>query len=196
MDSKDKIQKENRFGEHLQFWIGSIISSEESEEQKKLVSGRSWGYQYQVAIFGHYSTADSQQVERIGIAQVLLPPTAGSGAAGRLESVKLSAGDRVFGAFFGPDQTIPVILGIYTRTQYTVYGTGKFQPKTGFEGKLNNINDLLERQEFSGTLLPGTPQVVKKIKKGRGTTRVTPDTSQLKPDGSVQVFDKLSDDNK
>lgn len=195
MDSKDKIKKESYFGEGLKFWVGSILSPDESEVQEKLVSGRSWGFRYQVVIFGHYSFKDNEKVERTEIAQVLLPPTAGSGAAGRLESVKLSAGDRVFGAFFGPGETIPVILSIWTTTQYTIYGTGKFQPRTGFEGKLNDISDLLERQEFSGTNLPGTPQVRKDSNKGRGTKRTTPNTSNLKPSGTVGVFGKLSDSN-
>ena len=191
MDSKEKIKKESYFGENLNFWIGSIISPADSAVQEQLVSGGSWGYQYQVAIFGHYSIVDSERVDRVEIAQVLLPVTAGSGAAGRLESVKLSAGDRVFGAFFGPEETIPVIISLYTRTQYTVYGTGKFQPRTGFEGDMMVINDLLERQEFSGTKLPNTPRL---IKGGRSGKQI-PDTSNLGPSGSTQVFGQLSDDN-
>ena len=191
MNYETAFEKDNKFGKHVNFWLGSIISPADSAVQEQLVSGGSWGYQYQVAIFGHYSIVDSERVDRVEIAQVLLPPTAGSGAAGRLESVKLSAGDRVFGAFFGPNETIPVILSLYTRTQYTVYGTGKFQPRTGFEGDMMVINDLLERQEFSGTKLPSTPRL---IKGGRSGKQI-PDTSNLGPSGSTQVFGELSDDN-
>ena len=191
MSTKARIEKDNKFGKHVNFWLGSIISPADSAVQEQLVSGGSWGYQYQVAIFDHYSIVDSERVERVEIAQVLLPVTAGSGAAGRLESVKLSAGDRVFGAFFGPEETIPVIISLYTRTQYTVYGTGKFQPRTGFEGDMMVINDLLERQEFSGTKLPSTPRL---IKGGRSGKQI-PDTSNLGPSGSTQVFGQLSDDN-
>ena len=52
-------------------------------------------------------------------------------------------------------------------------------------------NDLLERQEFSGTKLPNTPRL---IKGGRSGKQI-PDTSNLGPSGSTQVFGELSDDN-
>ena len=147
-----KKNKNGFFGEGIEFWIGKIVPF---KEQRALVSGNSWGYRYKVRILGDYSNNDTVEDKDVFTAQVLVPPTAGTGGAGRTETVKLSQGDLVLGVFLGPDKTSPVILHAFIRSDQVKNGTGKFDPINGFTEEVKP--GLMEKQEFSQTSLPNTP---------------------------------------
>ena len=164
-----KKNKNGFFGEGIEFWIGKIVPF---KEQRALVSGNSWGYRYKVRILGDYSNNDTVEDKDVYTAQVLVPPTAGTGGAGRTETVKLSQGDLVLGVFLGPDKTSPVILHAFIRTNLVENGTGKFDPTSGLTQEVGP--GLMEKQEFSQTSLPNTPTLKKQANKGTGKGRKSP----------------------
>ena len=157
------------FGDGMQFWIGRIVPF---KEQRELVSGGSWGYRYKVRILGDYSNNDTVEDKDVYTAQVLLPPTSGTGAAGRTETIKLSQGDLVLGVFLGPDRTSPVILHSFVRTDQVKNGTGKFDPISAFTKEVPP--GWMEKQEFSQTSLPNTPTLKQQANKGGGKGRKSP----------------------
>ena len=85
----------------------------------------------------------------------LLPTTAGSGAAYKLRSVRISQGDMVYGVYGGDGPRI--IIGVFPRTRdsFARQGTGKFNTLSGFYGALTNTGIL--SGEFNEQLGPTTP---------------------------------------
>jgi len=164
-----KKNKDGFFEDGVEFWIGRIVPF---KEQQRLVSGDTWGYRYKVRILGDYSNNDTVEDKDVYTAQVLVPPTAGTGAAGRIETVKLSQGDLVIGVFLGPDRTSPVILSAFIRSDQVKFGDGKFDPISGFTEEVKP--GLLEKQEFSQTSLPNFPTLKEQANKGGGKGRKSP----------------------
>ena len=164
-----KKNKSGFFGDGVEFWIGRIVPF---KEQRALVSGDSWGYRYKVRILGDYSNNDTVEDKDVYTAQVLVPPTAGTGGAGRTETVKLSQGDLVLGVFLGPDKTSPAILHAFIRSDQVKPGTGKFDSISAFTEEVKA--GLMEKQEFSQTSLPNTPTLKKQANKGTGKGRKSP----------------------
>ena len=164
-----KKNKKGFFGDGIEFWIGRIVPF---KEQRALVSGDSWGYRYKVRLLGDYSNNDTVEDKDVYTAQVLVPPTAGTGGAGRTETVKLSQGDLVIGVFLGPDKTSPAILHAFIRSNLVKNGTGKFDPMSGLTEGVGP--GLMEKQEFSQTSLPNTPTLKKQASKGGGKGRKSP----------------------
>ena len=164
-----KKNKNGFFGDGVEFWIGRIVPF---KEQRALVSGDSWGYRYKVRILGDYSNNDTVEDKDVFTAQVLVPPTAGTGGAGRTETVKLSQGDLVIGVFLGPDKTSPVILHAFIRTDKVEFGDAKTDPISGLTGEV--VPGLMEKQEFSQASLPNTPTLKPEANKGTGKGRKSP----------------------
>jgi len=164
-----KKNKSGFFGDGVEFWIGRIVPF---KEQRALVSGDSWGYRYKVRILGDYSNNDTVEDKDVYTAQVLVPPTAGTGGAGRTETVKLSQGDLVIGVFLGPDKTSPAILHAFIRTDKVEFGDAKTDPISGLTGEVGP--GLMEKQEFSQASLPNTPTLKKQANKGGGKGRKSP----------------------
>ena len=63
--------------EGAQFWVGKIISYADQEEQ---IEG-GFGWRYKVRILGDNSDTDNIEDQYLSYATVLLPTTAGTGAA-------------------------------------------------------------------------------------------------------------------
>ena len=84
------------FGDDISFWQGKIVNVDKNPSQRTLMSGGSWGFRYRVRLIADYSTNDTVNDDDVYTAQALLPLTAGTGAAGRSESLKISQGDMVF----------------------------------------------------------------------------------------------------
>jgi hypothetical protein len=83
--------------------------------------------------------------ENIEYAIALLPTTAGSGAASVSKSCRISQGDVVV---LEKISGISFIVGVFGRNYETVYGSGRFDAKSGFFGKQQPKN-ILKRQEVS-----------------------------------------------
>ena len=149
-------------------WIGIILPYKSQQNQQDGMAG--FGIRRRVAIMG-YHPSDVSQIpdDQIVFALVALPPTAGSGAAGRKMSVRLTQGDVVLGKFLdGNAKQNPIILHVLGRTQNAKFQSGRFGLKTGFVGssKQTNLNppnpsDGTPSQEFNADTPEGTPSAIK-----------------------------------
>ena len=143
--------------EGAQFWVGKIISYADQEEQ---IEG-GFGWRYKVRILGDNSDTDNIEDQYLSYATVLLPTTAGTGAAFKLRSVRLSQGDMVFGVRGGGTAAPKFIIGAFPRTRVGITtSSGKFATLSGFYGSLNK-NDTLdgEHNEQIGPTTPGVTPV-------------------------------------
>jgi len=87
------------------------------EPQKEQVDGAGWAWRYKVRIFDkHPHDKAILPDEDLPWAQVLLPVTAGSGAANYAVSPAINQGDTVSIAYYDKDEEQPIITGILPRT--------------------------------------------------------------------------------
>ena len=154
LSSKPFLNSSNKdqYGKNpLQSWVGKVVAYDSQKEQ---IEG-GWGWRYKVRILGDNSNNDQVDDEELSYAICLLPTTAGSGAAYKLRSVRISQGDMVYGVYGGDGPRI--ILGVFPRTRdsFTRQGTGKFSTLSGFYGGLTNTGIL--SGEFNEQLGPTTP---------------------------------------
>ena len=104
----------------LQSWVGKVVSFDAQKEQIE----KGWGWRYKVRILGDNSNNDNVEDGELSYALCLLPTTAGSGAAYKLRSVRISQGDMVYGIFGGDGPRI--IIGVFPRTResFAIQGAG------------------------------------------------------------------------
>ncbi len=142
--------KSSSIGHQIEFWCGVVVGYEHQEEQ--LASGNGW--RYKVRIIGDHSDVDQTDDKDLSYADVLLSTDAGSGAAYKLRSARVSQGDTVYG-IKGPN--IPtMIIGVEPRKRSTIlHSSGKFKTLSGFYGSLIKNNTL--SGEFNEQLGPATP---------------------------------------
>ena len=115
-----------------------------TEPQKEQLNGDGWAWRYQVRILDKH-TADKAILpdEDLPWAQVLLPVTAGSGAANYATSPAINQGDTVSIAYLDEAETQPIITGILPRTEEVAQDepneTDGYLPTTGYsENKAKN----------------------------------------------------------
>ena len=107
------------------------------EPQKDQLNGGGWAWRYKVRIIDKH-TQDKKILpdEKLPWAQVLLPVTAGSGAANYSQSPVIKQGDTVSVAYYDEDEQQPVITGILPRTDEVSIGKvnnkNGYQPHTGY----------------------------------------------------------------
>jgi len=120
----------------LQSWVGKVVSY---ESQKDQIDG-GWGWRYKVRILGDNSNDQTTSDGELSYAMCLLPTTAGSGAAYKLRSVRVSQGDMVYGIYGsnGPR----MILGVFPRTALTKSTSGNFGTLSGFTDSLKDTGIL------------------------------------------------------
>ena len=200
MNSDKNTNNHTFFGSNPRYWIGKVVEVDKNSSQKILMSGGSWGYRYRVRLLADYSDKDTINDDDVFVAQALAPLTAGTGGAGRFETIKLSQNDMVLGIFLGADDTAPVILHAFIRSELVdqIEGIGTYP--SGYTKKVQ-ANALLKRQETSQTNTPITPIVEEKANKGNGKGRGAP-VDQLKnmaggtdKENAVGAFGSLSGDS-
>lgn len=142
--------KTSSIGHKVEFWCGVVVGYEHQKEQ--LSNGNGW--RYKVRIIGDNSDKDQIDDKDLNYADVLLSTDAGSGAAYKLRSARISQGDTVYG-IKGPN--IPTfIIGVEGRKRSTVlHADGKFKTLSGFYESLKNTNII--SGEFNEQLGPATP---------------------------------------
>ena len=148
--------KKTKYGQHdVQFWIGTVVSY--AAQQKQIEEG--FGWMYKVRVDGDHSVgADQIKDEELSYAYCLLPTTAGSGAAFKLRSVRISQGDTVFGLRGGGVGAPRFIIGVFPRTRETKFkSSGNFAALSGFFGALKKNKTL--SGEFNDQVGPATPGV-------------------------------------
>lgn len=131
------------------WWIGQVPPEDTHYGQ---INGAGWGNRYKVRILGYDSPKTSDlKDDDVRWAQVMLPTTAGSGAANQSTSVAISPGDIVFGFFLdgAPDYSVPIILGVFGRTSLVSSGdySKPFQPYTGYTSKVSNDGAYIPKNE-------------------------------------------------
>ena len=124
--------KKTKLGESdVKFFIGKVVGY--SSMAKQIEGGSGW--YYKVRVLGDHGIKDEIPDEQLDYVQSLLPTTAGSGAAYKLRSVRISQGDTVFGIRGGGRGGKPFILAVFPRTRNTkIVSDGKFATLTGFWG--------------------------------------------------------------
>lgn len=148
--------KKTLYGKHgAEFWIGKIVAYADQKEQIE----EGFGWRYKVIILGDNSETDQVEDKYYSYASVLLPTTAGTGAAYKLRSVRLSQGDLVFGVRGAGTSAPKFIIGAIPRTRKTAVSSGKFGTLSGFYGSLTK-NDTLDG-EHNEQIGPKTPDVQK-----------------------------------
>lgn len=172
----ESLLKSNFIGrDGFRWWIGQIPPVPSMGNQIE-GDGEAWGNRVKVRIIG-YHPYDPEQLtnEDLPWAQVLLPTTAGTGAANYATNPKLRPGDVVIGFFLdGDNGQIPVIMGALGRT-YKVPNDNEFaNPFIPFTGYTDNIkrpdgsrlwpdqtNESREGSQISPRLVP--PETVGNI---------------------------------
>ena len=146
--------KDTKLGEsNVKFFIGKVVGYSSMEEQIEKGSG----WYYKVRILGDHGIKDEIPDEQLDYVQSLLPTTAGSGAAYKMRSVRISQGDTVFGIRGGGKGGKPFIIAVFPRTRNTKVTDGKFGTLSGFYGSLNKNGTL--SGEFNDQIGPATPGV-------------------------------------
>ena len=150
--------KKTLYGKHgVEFWVGKIVAYADQKEQIE----EGFGWRYKVRILGDNSDTDQVEDQYLSYATVLLPTTAGTGAAYKLRSVRLSQGDMVFGVRGGGTAAPKFIIGAFPRTRVGITtSSGKFATLSGFYGSLTKNKTLDgEHNEQIGPKTPGVQKV-------------------------------------
>lgn len=148
----ESILKSNFVGrDGFRWWIGQIPPSSTMDKQ---VNGAGWGNRAKVRIMG-YHPANEQELsnEDLPWAQVLIPPTSGTGGGNRSSSIMLTQGDIVFGFFLdGDNAQIPVIMGAFGRTASvgTKDYSQPFVPFTGYNNRIKKPPSSVLKADQSG----------------------------------------------
>ena len=147
--------KKTKYGRHdVEFWIGTVVAYASQEEQ----INEGFGWMYKVRIDGDHSKNEDQvKDEQLSYAYCILPTTAGSGAAFKLRSVRISQGDTVFGVRGGGVGAPAFIIGVFPRTRLTKNSSGNFGLLSGFYGSL--VKNKTLSGEFNDQIGPATPGV-------------------------------------
>ena len=124
-------------------YFGKVAPTKPQQEQ---VAGGGWAWRYKVRVIGVHSEDKSiLPDENLPWAQVLMPVTAGSGAANYAQTPSINQGDTVSVEFFDDEMQMPIITGLLPRTntvstsEPSETGTSGFVPCTGYtENKPKN----------------------------------------------------------
>ena len=145
-----KASSQDQYGKvPLKSWVGKVVAYEAQKDQIE----EGWGWRYKVRILGDDSNSQNVADEELSYAICLLPTTAGSGAAYKLRSVRVSQGDMVYGIYGGDGPRI--IIGVFPRTLLTDTTSGNFGTLSGFYGGLKKNGTLSD--EYNSQDGPATP---------------------------------------
>ena len=145
-----KASSQDQYGKiPLKSWVGKVVAYEAQKDQIE----EGWGWRYKVRILGDDSNSQNVADEELSYAICLLPTTAGSGAAYKLRSVRVSQGDMVYGIYGGDGPRI--IIGVFPRTLLTDTTSGNFGTLSGFYGALKKNGTLSD--EYNSQDGPATP---------------------------------------
>ena len=114
----------------MRLYFGRIAPTKAQQQQ---VEGGGVVWRYKVRIFDkHPPDKNILPDEDLPWAQVLMPVTAGSGAANYAQSPSLNQGDTVSIAYYDEDQEQPIITGVLPRTRLVSTSEPIESDKTGY----------------------------------------------------------------
>jgi hypothetical protein len=145
----ESILKSNFLGrDGFRWWIGQIPPTSAQPDQ---ANGSGWGNRSKVRILGYHPYSEVELPnEDLPWAQVMVPTTAGTGAANYATNTKLQQGDVVFGFFLdGDNAQLPVIIGCFGRTDKvsTEQFAIPFAPFTGYTDNIKKPSGTLKAEE-------------------------------------------------
>ena len=147
----ESLLKSNFIGrDGFRWWIGQIPPVEAWEGQANNEKG-GWGNRYKVRILGYhpYSKGDLADND-LPWAGVIIPPTAGTGAANYAQSTRIKPGDIVVGFFLdGDNGQIPMIMGSFGRTKQVPSDlpSEAFVPFTGYTTRVPPPDNTVAKSE-------------------------------------------------
>ena len=162
------------YGAGTDEWIGIVLPYKSQKLQQDGNAG--FGIRRRVAIMGNHPSDNTISDDKIVFALVALPTTAGSGAAGKKMSVRVTQGDVVLGKFLdGENKQNPIIISVLGRSQGIEYGEGRYDCKTGLVGseKVSVLNPPIggkAPQEFASDTAQVTPTAQKGSDKKTATS--------------------------
>ena len=147
----ESLLKSNFIGrDGFRWWIGQIPPVEVWEGQANNEEG-GWGNRYKVRILGYhpYSKGDLADND-LPWAGVIIPPTAGTGAANYAQSTRIKPGDIVIGFFLdGDNGQLPMIMGSFGRTKQVPSDlpSEAFVPFTGYTTRVPPPDNTVAKSE-------------------------------------------------
>ena len=165
----------------MRLYFGRVAPVEPQTEQ---INGGGWSWRYKVRIFDKHTEDKLELPDKdLPWAQVLLPVTAGSGAANYAQSPQINQGDTVSIAYYDADEQMPIITGILPRTESVSVaepaqdaGETGFVPHTGYSERRPKVESVPvdETNQQSKNSQP-SPQMAK-FSSVIGDTTVTANT--------------------
>jgi len=136
----ESLLKSNFIGrDGFRWWIGQIPPVEAWEGQANNEKG-GWGNRYKVRILGYHPYSKGDLADKdLPWAGVIIPPTAGTGAANYAQSTRIKPGDIVIGFFLdGDNGQLPMIMGSFGRTNQVPSDlpSEAFIPFTGYTSRV------------------------------------------------------------
>ena len=123
----------------FRWWIGQVAPM--STMKGQVSEGQGWAHRYKVRIIGYHPGEAELPNNDLPWAQVMLPTTAGTGAANYAVNPKISPGDVVIGFFLdGDNAQVPIIMGALPNTSQVATLNNEFtSPFVPFTGYTTNI---------------------------------------------------------
>ena len=126
--------------------LATVVSFDDQKEQ---VTGLGWGWRCKVAMHPFTSSSVEIKDEELEYAVILATNSDGTGAANHRRSSRIRQGDTVVVAKIGGKRGVSCILGAFPRTKNTVFGSGRFDAKSGYFGNDQPKGLFGSNQEFS-----------------------------------------------
>lgn len=150
---QDNLLKSNFLGrDGFRWWLGQVAPIEAQGDQ---ANGGGWGNRVKVRIMGYHPFSENELPNKdLPWAQVIVDPTAGTGAANYAVNHKLRPGDVVLGFFLdGDNAQIPAVIGAFGRTNQVLNGeaSSPFVPFTGYTDRIPAPNGTLAKNEAGDT---------------------------------------------
>ena len=159
-------------GANFLWWVGQI--ADDSNWRDNISSGKfpnpqsvpGWGRRYKVRIIGlHDKEEESVKSEELPWAQVMYPVTAGSGGGNSAMTSNLRQGMFVFGFFMdGPDQQVPVIMGVMGHNEQTEQKTKTGDNDSNFAATSGFSQGKTPKSEATKEPVPDEAKVTEKPK--------------------------------
>lgn len=159
-------------GANFLWWVGQI--ADDSNWRDNISSGKfpnpqsvpGWGRRYKVRIIGlHDKEEESVKSEELPWAQVMYPVTAGSGGGNSAMTSNLRQGMFVFGFFMdGPDQQVPVIMGVMGHNEQTEQKTKTGDNDSNFAATSGFSQGRTPKSEATKEPVPDEAKVTEKPK--------------------------------
>ena len=147
----ESLLKSNFIGrDGFRWWIGQIPPVEAWEGQANNEEG-GWGNRYKVRILGYHPYSKGDLADKdLPWAGVIIPPTAGTGAANYAQSTRIKPGDIVIGFFLdGDNGQLPMIMGSFGRTKQVPQDlpSEAFIPFTGYTSRVPPPDNTVAKSE-------------------------------------------------